>query len=311
MFTFTNIGQIVWAGLATSTYLVLSAVAFALVLKVVRLFNFAQAGLMGIAFFASYWAIQELGLSIWIGVPIGLAITLGVTFVLEYYGFRTLRIRRSSVMSFFIFTLVFSEFVAYVLTLLFGTFPQTLLEQIFWPVTLVFGIAVSAWDLPAILITIGALVLLHIGLTYSRQGQFMTAVADNPELAELYGIDKNRVFMWALMAAATLGFIAMCLYGTRAQVHPTTSLDLLLFAVVATILGGIGKVFGAALAAVVVNLIQKLSILAIPSEWEGVLLYGFLFFAIIFFPDGFRLPRRRLRFKTGTRQLAAGDAAAE
>ena len=40
----TIILQILWTSLATSTYYVLFAVAFALVLKVTRLFNFAQAG---------------------------------------------------------------------------------------------------------------------------------------------------------------------------------------------------------------------------------------------------------------------------
>lgn len=314
MFTITDIGQILWTGLATSTYFVLFSVAFALVLKVNRIFNFAQAGLMGIAFYASYWAVQMLGLWVWIGVPIGLAITLGATFVLEHYGFRTLRRRKSSAMTFFIFTLVVAEFVAYVLMLVFGTFPQTLLDQIFWPATMVFGIAVSEWDVPALLITAGVLLLLYLGMRFTSQGRFMTAVADNPELAELYGINKNRVFMWALMAGTVVAFVGMCLYGTRAQVHPSTPLELMLFAVVATILGGIGNVFGAAVAALVVNLIQKMSIVAIPSEWEGVLLYGFLFFAIIFFPNGFRLPRRRIRFQTTTRELAVdkgagGDAA--
>ena len=311
MFTFVNISQIVWTGLATSTYFVLFAVAFALVLKVVRMFNFAQAGMMGIAFFSSYWAVQMLGLSPWIGVPVGLAITLAATFVLEYWGFRTLRLRHSSVMTFFIFTLIVSEFVAYVLMLLFGTFPLTLLEQIFWPAELFLGVAVSSWDVPAILITAGALVVLALIINFTRQGQFMIAVADNPELAELYGIDKNRVFMMALMAAAILAFIGMCLYGTRAQVHPTTALDLMLFAVVATILGGVGNVFGAAVAAVVLNLVQKLSIMVIPSEWEAVLLYGFLFFAIIFMPNGFRLPRRLKGVTTGTRQLAEQPSPAE
>ena len=39
----TIILQILWTSIATSTYDVLFAVAFALVLKVTRLFNFAQA----------------------------------------------------------------------------------------------------------------------------------------------------------------------------------------------------------------------------------------------------------------------------
>ncbi len=300
-----------WTGLATASYFVLFAIAFALVLKVVNLFNFAQAGMMGIAFYATYWAVQDLGLSPLVAIPIGLVITLAATYLLESYGFRTLRFRRSSVMTFFIFTLVFSEFIAYVLTFLFGTFPQTLFEQIMWPVSMVGGVAISAWDTPAIGITVSVIVALYVGLNYTRQGQFMLAVADNPDLAELYGIDKGRVFMVTLLVAGAIAFVGMCLYGARAQVHPTTTLDLLLFAVVATILGGIGNIFGAAVAAVVLNLVQSMSILVLPSEWQGVLLYGFLFFAIIFMPNGFRLPKRRTRFETGTRELAEAKSVGE
>ena len=41
--------QILWTGIAMSSYFVLFTVAFALTLKVEKLWNFAQAGLMGIA----------------------------------------------------------------------------------------------------------------------------------------------------------------------------------------------------------------------------------------------------------------------
>ncbi len=58
-----------------------------------------------------------------------------------------------------------------------------------WPVTMVGSVAMSAWDMPAIGITIAVVGALYIGLNYTRQGQFMVAVADNPELAELYGIN--------------------------------------------------------------------------------------------------------------------------
>ena len=41
--------QIIWTGLAASTYAVLFAVAFSLVLKVVKVWNFAQAGIMALS----------------------------------------------------------------------------------------------------------------------------------------------------------------------------------------------------------------------------------------------------------------------
>ncbi len=51
-------------------------------------------------------------------------------------------------------------------------------------------------------------------------------------------------------------------------------------------------IWGAALAAVVLGVVQNASILVIPSEWQGFLLYVFLFATIIFFPQGIRLPAR-------------------
>ncbi|MBV8835653.1 MAG: branched-chain amino acid ABC transporter permease, partial [Alphaproteobacteria bacterium] len=83
----------------------------------------------------------------------------------------------------------------------------------------------------------------------------------------------------------------------------------MLFAVAATIMGGIGSVGGAAIAAVILAVIQNASILLIPSEWQGFLLYVFLFFAIVFFPNGLRLPRRRRKFATATRDVPPPAAA--
>ncbi len=79
----------------------------------------------------------------------------------------------------------------------------------------------------------------------------------------------------------------------------------MLFAVSATILGGIGNIWGAALAAVILGIVQNGSILFIPSAWQGFLLYVFLFLAIVLFPSGFRLPDRSARLKRRVRRPCA------
>jgi len=98
-------------------------------------------------------------------------------------------------------------------------------------------------------------------------------------------------------------------HGMRAQVLPQSGVNLMLFAVAATIIGGIGNVAGAATAAMILGIIQNASILVISSEWQGFLLYVFLFLAIVFFPSGLRLPKRRSKFVTGTRALPPGSTA--
>jgi branched-subunit amino acid ABC-type transport system permease component len=307
MLSWTTITQILWTSFATASYYVLFAVAFSLVLKVNGVFNFAQAGLMTVAFYAAHASIAWLGVGGPASFVIALAATLVSAWALERFGFAALRRNRASSMFVFIFTIVASEFVAYLAMLLFGTWPKTIFPQLFWPVTLVGEIAVSAWDVPALLSASGAVAALWIFMRFSRRGQFMVAVADNPVLAEFYGIDRERVFASTMAIAAILVTIGMFLYGTRAQVQPLTGLELMLFAALATIIGGIGNVWGAALAAVVLGVVQNASILVIPSEWQGFLLYVFLFVTIIFLPQGIRLPERRRKLAQGPATAPAAD----
>ena len=146
----TIILQILWTSLATSSYYVLFAVAFALVLKVTGLFNFAQAAIMTIAFYTAYVAVQWMKWPAWIAFVLMMAATLAASWALERIGFEALRKRGVTPMFVFVFTFLVSEFVAYLAMLVFGTWPQTIFPTIFWPVTLVGNIAVSAWDVPAI-----------------------------------------------------------------------------------------------------------------------------------------------------------------
>jgi branched-subunit amino acid ABC-type transport system permease component len=292
MFNFTTVAQILWTSLATSSYYVMFAVAFALVLKVNGVFNFAQAGLMTIAFYTAHALIAGLGVSGAVALMAAIGTTMASAWALEVFGFAVLRRNNASPMFVFIFTIVVSEFIAYFAMLLFGTWPKTIFPQLFWPVTLVGDIAISAWDVPAISTTIGMLLSLWLFLRFTKWGQFMVAVSDNPSLAEFYGINRRTVYLLTMLVAAMFITAGMFLYGTRAQVQPLTSLEMMLFAALATILGGIGRIGGAALAAVLLGIVQNSSILVIPSEWQGFLLYVFLFVTIIFFPQGIRMPQR-------------------
>ncbi len=294
MFTFPILAQIMWTSLATSTCFVLFALAFSLVLKVNRVFNFAQAAMMTVGFYGAYTVVGLAELPGWLGFIAALAGSVVTAVLLEWLGFAVLRRRRASSMFVFIFALVISEFVAYVVMLIYGTWPATIFPSLFWPVILVGPVAVSQWDIPAVGATLLATAGLFAFLRFTRSGQFMIAVADNPDLAEFYGITKDRIHVITMIVAGLLVGLAMFMYGSRAQVQAMSSIELLLFAIAATIIGGIGNLPGTAITAVVLGMVQNASVLFIPSEWQGFLLYGFLFLAIVFFPKGVRLPERRL-----------------
>lgn len=285
--------QIIWTGLAASTYAILFAVAFSLVLKVVKVWNFAQAGIMALSFYVMYAMHVMLGLPLFLSVGVGLAATIAASVLMDSYGLQTLRERNSPNLTFFIFTLVVSEFLAYLLAMIFGTEPVALTRSIMSGVTIVNGIVISHWDLQALAVTAVLLGLLYLFTVRTRDGQFMAAVADNPELSRLYGINVKRAYVITFVIAAVLITAGMYLFGTRASMIPNTPLQMMLFAVISTLLGGMGRIFGAALAAIGLSLIQGLSIFVIPSQWQGLILYVFLFVTILFFPQGVSLQKFR------------------
>ncbi len=293
MFEPIILAQILWTGIATAAPFVLLTVGFALTLKVTGLWNFAQSGQMAIAFYTMFYALNGLGLPLFAAVALGVIFTAGAAYLIEVCGLQVLRDRQSGNLTFFIFTLILSEFIIYVITLMFGTEPETLYQSILSPIDIVGGIAISDWDKTGIGMTAIGLVALFAFLRYSKEGQFLTAVADNARLAELYGISARRAYRVVAIIAALFIVAAMYLIGSHGGIVPNSPLELVLSAVIGTLLGGIGRVFAAAWASIFLALIQSFSILFIGSRWQNLLLYGFLFATIILFPRGVRMPRFR------------------
>ena len=223
------LAQILWTGIATSAPYVLITAGFALTLKVSGLWNFAHAGLMAIAFYTMFFGINFLGLPVLVALLLAVAVTATASLGIEAYGLQVLRDRGSGNLTFFIFTLILSEFIIYVITLLFGTEPETLFKSILSPVTIIGDIAVSDWDILAVLVAASGLGLLYVFLTWSREGQFLNAVADNARLAELYGISARRAWRVVSVIAALFIVAAMYLIGTHGGVVPNSPLELGVF----------------------------------------------------------------------------------
>jgi branched-subunit amino acid ABC-type transport system permease component len=288
MYDLTLYTQIIWTSLANSSYQVLFTIAFALVLKVLGVWNFAQPALMSLSFYGMYAAIDSFGVPPLVAMSVALIFTAAVAYAIEALAFSTLRNRNSGPMGFFIFTIVASQFVIYVLTLIFTAEPRFLLGNMTSALHIVFGVYVTTWDITAMVTACILVAALYGFLHYTRPGQFMIAVADNAELAETYGISKNHYYALTMVIAAVLINTATFLFGSKIAFYPELSLHMMLFAVAATIIGGIGNVFGAGVAAIIIVIMQQMSVLFIGSRWQPLFVFVILFATIVFFPKGVR-----------------------
>lgn len=127
---------------------------------------------------------------------------------------------------------------------------------------------------------------LQLFLRKSRTGQAIRAVANNPEMAEVVGIDTRRVFLLVFALGSALAAPASILIMLDRGATPDMGMEAILIAAIAVIVGGIGSVPGAALGAFLIALAQNLGVMSIPSEWQSAIAFGLLLLVVIVRPRG-------------------------
>lgn len=109
-------------------------------------------------------------------------------------------------------------------------------------------------------VTVVAVVSLHLFLNRSRLGKAMRAMSDNPDLARVSGINTNTVIMVTWIIAGSLAAAAGTLLSLDVTLKPDLSFFLLLPIFAAAIVGGVGHPYGAIAGGFVVGFAETLAV---------------------------------------------------
>ena len=129
-----------------------------------------------------------------------------------------------------------------------------------------------------LLSAIAVIVLLNLVFYRTPIGRAFRATSDDLEVAQLMGIDVNRVFAIAMGLAFIVIGIAALYLGLRANFDPTIGPARLLYAFEAVIIGGLGSFWGTLAGGIVLGLAQTIGA-RIDPEWQ--ILSGHLAFLVV------------------------------
>ena len=129
-----------------------------------------------------------------------------------------------------------------------------------------------------------AAVYLFLGRT--RTGKALRALADNPNLARVAGINTERMLIWAWGLAGMLVAIAGILYGIETQLRPEMGWIFLLPLFAAVILGGKGSITGALAGGLVMGIAQQVSTLFLVPTYKPAVAFIIMIMVLIFRPKG-------------------------
>jgi branched-subunit amino acid ABC-type transport system permease component len=151
----------------------------------------------------------------------------------------------------------------------------------------VLGARITPIQIVIIATSVMLVFLVAFWLKKSKIGKAMRAVANDPELASISGINSNKVILWTFAIGSALAGVAGILVALDVDMTPTMGMNALMMGVVAVIIGGVGSIPGVALGALLLGLAQHLGVWKISSQWQDAIAFIILFGFLLVRPQGF------------------------
>lgn len=243
-------------GLTLGSIYALGAVGISMIFGILRFAHFAHGDLMTVGAYAALTAVWVLGIPALAAIPIAIVFTCLVALLADRLFYRPLRDLPT------IYTVIASFGVALILRSLvqtiWGTESQVYMTGFQKPVIFFDIFRVATRHMQIIIATAALTLALHLFLSRTQMGKSMRAVADDPALASVAGLDTERVIRWTWIIGAGLAAIAGVFVGLDTDVHTNLGWNLLLPMFAAALLGGIGKPLGAIAGGLIIGIAEEI-----------------------------------------------------
>jgi branched-chain amino acid transport system permease protein/neutral amino acid transport system permease protein len=266
-----DVPQLVLNGLMSGALLTAPAIGLTAIYAVLRFPNFAVASHATIGAFAGYLANVALG---WPLVPAALVAFLAAGAVGVVSDWVVLRpLRPVGLITATIASVALTIALENLVRLGFGNqlrdYDLPILRD--WRFG---GLRVGPQQIEDLAIAAVAVAALFGFLRCTRIGKAMRAVADNPMLAAIKGIDADLIAVLVNFVAMGLAGLGGMLIGLDTSIDPLTGFRALLAVFAAAVVGGLGSIPGAVVGALSVGVAEELSLLVLPPDYRTVV--GFI-----------------------------------
>lgn len=159
----------------------------------------------------------------------------------------------------------------------------------------IFGATITTLQVAIVLIAAATMAGLMLLIHRTRLGRAMRATSENPAIAQLMGVDINRIISFTFIIGSALAALAGLMVSANYSIaHYYMGFILGLKAFTAAVLGGIGNLAGAMLGGILLGLIESLGAGYIGditggflgSHYQDVFAFFVLICVLVFRPSG-------------------------
>jgi branched-chain amino acid transport system permease protein len=269
-------------GLVYGALLIVMCSGLALIYGLRRAVNFAHGSLYMLGAYLGYSVASYS--NFWVALVAAPAIMAVFGVLLDRYGFRLLQDRDplSVVLVTFGLLLIIEDFVQTVwgksnLSVAAPALLNTSVE--------LFGHPVPAYRLGVI--AVGAMVALGLSLwlRFSKIGLFVRAASTDPTTTAMQGVNTDALSAGVVGLGCALAGLAGVVAAPFLSLSPSMSADVIIDSFVVVVVGGLGSLIGAFIAAMALGMVQAMGAVYIP-DFAAVLPFVIMVFILIWKPSG-------------------------
>jgi branched-chain amino acid transport system permease protein len=270
-------------GLVYGALLIVMCSGLALIYGLRRVVNFAHGSLYMLGAYLGYTvALQS---NFWVALVVAPALMAIFGVLLDRYGFRLLQDREplTVVLVTFGLLLVIEDMVQSVWGK--SNLSVAAPEALNFSVDL-FGTPVPAYRIGVIVMGAAVALGLSLWLRYSKVGLFVRAASTDPVTTAMQGVNTDALSAGVVGLGTALAGLAGVVAAPFLSLSPSMSSDVLIDSFVVVVIGGLGSLAGAFIAALLLGMVQAIGAVYLPDA-SVLLPFVFMVAILIWKPAGF------------------------
>jgi branched-chain amino acid transport system permease protein len=271
-------------GVIAGTILAVPAIGFSAIFAVLNYPNFTIGSLAAAGAYAGYLANTQLGWPLALALAAAFAGAALVGVVHEWAAVRPLQKAGALIMA--IASLAGGIVIENLLRFVFGNEQRGYELPLARDVMLFEVWRVGPQQMKNFAMALAIMAAIWAFLRWTRTGRSMRAVADNRDLARLRGIEPERVAVVTVAVGAGLAGLGGMLIGLDTSLEPFMGQRLLLSIFAAAVLGGLGSVPGAVAGALIIGVVEEVSVLFINPAYKSAIAFAAILLVLTLRPAG-------------------------
>ena len=279
------IGQFIINGLITGILYSLLAIGFALVYNTTRIFHIAAAGLYVFAAYMFWFFMAKVGLPLILAATIAILLTMLLSLLSEICVYRPLKNKKASLNVAMIASIGLMTVIVNTIAMFFGNETKVVENAILQPLSLG-DIIITTPQIYQAVIGVLTIILFMVILKWTNWGLRLRALSADEVLFETLGYNTKRTRIAVFLVSGVFIAFASCLTVYDVGLDPNMGMNILISAIVAMIIGGVGKFSTCILGGLTLGVLQSLTVYQFASNWQNAVTFLILLILLFLRPQG-------------------------